>query len=304
MFFTGNLNKRGPISGPLVILLFFDVRQIWRLFSLRFFLCRSFCLGSFCLGSCSRGSCLRSHRLSGDHVNDVTRASLGTQSAVLALVRIDGCVVVFHLDGLKLTCLFAQLAADTSGVADLTGQLSGIGGGASYPYAGLLGNQLDQGVGAGLGAGAAGDALFHVDPGNTVDNLDGIVLTCSDAVAEADTAVLALSGAAEEALGSGAGREALIFHGGLRYADSASAVYAGNLGFGRTGIYAQYRCDSSSSSSTAGGTHVGSQRMVSSQSCCIVITAGKAAAAAVCAGQAFSDLNGGLVHGNGHELSS
>ena len=270
------------------------------LFCLSFFSLRSFCRRS---GSRSRCS-LRSYGLSGNHVDDVSRTSLCTQTTVLTLISINYSMVVFNLDRFKLTCLFAQLTTDTTSVTNLTGDLTVVGGRTANPYAALLRNQLDQSLRTSLCTSTASNALFHIDPSYTVDNLDRVILTCGDAVTETDTAVLTFAGATEEALSSSTSGEALVFHALLVNTFSAGAVYTSNLRFAVTSIYAQNCSDTSSSSSTAGSTQVRSNGGICSQSCSIVVTTSEAATTAVSAGQAFSDLYSSFINGNSHELSS
>jgi hypothetical protein len=213
-------------------------------------------------------------------------------------------MVIFNLDGFELTCLFAQLTTDTTSVTNLTGDLTVVGRRTANPYAALLRNQLDQSLRASLSTSTTSYALFHIDPSYTVYNLDSVILTCSYAVAETDTAVLTFAGATEEALSSCTSGEALVFHALLVNAVSAGAVYTSNLRFAVASVYAQNSSDTSSSSSATRSTHVGSNGGICSQSSSIVITTSEAATAAVCAGQAFSDLYRSFIYGNSHELSS
>ena len=80
------------------------------------FFCRSVSLRSFC----SRSFCLRSSRLLGrgfflaEAEDRASRAFLRTHTAVLTLVVVDRCQVVFHCNSFELTDLLTLHAADTT----------------------------------------------------------------------------------------------------------------------------------------------------------------------------------------------
>lgn len=121
----------------------------------------------------------------------LSRADLLAETAVLALMSIDDSVVVLHLDSFELAGFLALLAADASGLAGFLCSTALVAGTASYIYYVLLRNHVDNLGRARRCTGTASYTVVSVDPGNSVNNADGIEVTCLYTIAHAQAAVLA-----------------------------------------------------------------------------------------------------------------
>ena len=106
------------------------------LFAFAFFGCVSFDSFRKLLGLRS-GRVLSGSRFLGVYVDNVPRADLCALSAGLALIVVDDRVVVFHVDGVEGTFLFALLAAYAASFAYVCGRFALIAGGASHYDSGL-----------------------------------------------------------------------------------------------------------------------------------------------------------------------
>ena len=91
-------------------------------------------------------------------LNHLNRALLCALAAVGTFLIINHCQVILHMDGVKLTLLCTQGAADTAGFTYGLHILALGMGTALYQMPCLVGNQLNQVVGTGGHALAAGNA--------------------------------------------------------------------------------------------------------------------------------------------------
>ena len=106
-----------------------------------------------------------------EHVLDrACRALHYAHTAFFALFMIDDTEIVLNLDSSEFTGLRAQSAAD-AGSGAVFARLSALLGvvAADEDLGFVVGNDLDQTVGAGLDAGAAAGALVAVDDSYALD---------------------------------------------------------------------------------------------------------------------------------------
>ena len=207
------------------------------------------------------------------------------------------------MDRVELTGLFAHLAADAADLAGLGNVLAEVLAGAADRNTGGLRQDVDDLLRAGIGAHAAAYALVAVDLGNAVADLDGVILAHLGAVAQTDAAVFAAARTAEEVLDGSTGLDALVVHFLGRAVFQTGAHDVGDLFHGLSGVNAENGSDRCRSAGTAGHALVGRDGVVFGQSAGVVVAAYETAGTAVCAGQAFTDLNGRLVHGHGKDLA-
>ena len=136
------------------------------------------------------------------------RALNNAHAALLALFVVDDSEVVFDVDRVEFTGSLAHAAADAGDGAVLAGIRTLLGVvAADKDFCLIVGNDLDQAVGAGLDAGAAAGALVAVYYSDTLDDVNSVKFAGSFAVAQSQTSVGAGLGAAEELLGSLTGRD-------------------------------------------------------------------------------------------------
>ena len=117
------------------------------------------------------------------------RALCCALAAVGALLVIDDCHVILHMDSIELTLFGTQGTSDTASGADFLDSRSLVVGRALYKMLCLVRNKLDQALRAGSHTLAAGYALLFVNDCNTVYYVDRVKLTCLHAGAIAHTAV-------------------------------------------------------------------------------------------------------------------
>lgn len=261
--------------------------------SLRRFRCRSLSFRRLGL----RSFCLCRSRLLYAHIEDCARrALLGAHSAVLALFRIDVGKVIHNVDSVKLTCLFALAASDTSVGTCLPGLCALCIGMTLYDYDVLCRGYSDELVRARSCACSAGYAVISVYYRNTVTDVNGVKLTGGYAVTQSDTSVRALVYSAEELL---CGRTRL--HSGVlqkRLCSLVSSVTHNdrNFLFGGLGSYAENLSQGGSHVRAACGTFVARQGMIRRQSVGIVVAARISASAAVGARKLLSQKSERLVY--------
>ena len=131
------------------------------------------------------------------------RALYYAHAALLALFVVDDSEVVFDMDGVKFTGSLTHAAADAGDVASLAGICALLGVvAADKDFCLIVGNDLDQAVGAGLDAGAAAGALVTVYHSDTLDDVNSVKFAGGFAVAQSQTSVGAGLAAAEKLLGS------------------------------------------------------------------------------------------------------
>ena len=122
----------------------------------------------------------------------VTDHLLGTyvdaEATVVALAVIDDSQVLVQSDGTLGADLLTQTAADAADGAATGGDIALCVGGAGDDDVLAVLHGVDDATGAGGSTAHAADTLVEVNTGNTVHNVDGIVLAGLDAVAEAQTA--------------------------------------------------------------------------------------------------------------------
>ena len=170
------------------------------------------------------------------------RALNNAHAALLALFVVNDSEVVFDVDRVEFTGSLAHAAADAGDGAILAGIRTLLGVvAADKDFCLIVGNDLDQAVGAGLDAGAAACALVAVYDSDALDDMDGIKFAGSFAVAQSQTSVGAGFGAAEELLGSLTGRDICIFIQFLGIVGSAVAHDIGNFLFHAVRTLAQDR---------------------------------------------------------------
>ena len=125
-----------------------------------------------------------------DILDRAGRALDNAHTALLALVVVDGGKIVFDVDRVKFAGSLTHAAADAGDITALAGIRALLGVVAADDDLGLVvGNDLDQVVGAGLDAGAAAGALVAVYDSHALDDVDGIKLAGSFAVAQSQTSV-------------------------------------------------------------------------------------------------------------------
>ena len=92
-------------------------------------------------------------------LDDLLAAGDGAGHAAHALLIVDDGAVVHDGDGLFGTCLGAVAAADTAVAAQTQGNVLLVLVGAGHEVGGIVGDHVDQLLGADIGAGAAAVAL-------------------------------------------------------------------------------------------------------------------------------------------------
>ena len=117
------------------------------------------------------------------------RALCCALAAVGALLVIDDCHIILHMNSIELTLFGTQRTSDTASGADFLDSRSLVVGRALYKMLCLVRNKLDQALRAGSYALAAGYALLFVNDCNTVYYMDCVKLTCFHAGAISHTAV-------------------------------------------------------------------------------------------------------------------
>ena len=110
--------------------------------------------------------------------NNLSRALCCALAAVGALLVIDNCHIVLHMDRIELTLFGAQGTSDTASGADFLDCRSFVVGRTLNQMLCLVRNELDQALRAGSYALAAGYALLFVNNSNTVYYVDCVELTC------------------------------------------------------------------------------------------------------------------------------
>ena len=162
------------------------------------------------------------------------------------------------------------------------------------------GLHLDDVARAGHSAGRAAGALFAVDDGHAVDDVDGVELARAGAVAQAETAVGAGTGAARDGSRSRAGLDALIVKPlaavfAARTDDGGAQTGAVVGGIAHDGIDGVGSLVAARRALEGGGT-------VLDDGLSVVGAAGIAAAAAVGASQTFGDLRNARILIHSHKF--
>ena len=175
------------------------------------------CVGCLRCNRCLRSSfllrsCLGLRLLSlGSHVVDsLGRAFLCAHTAVLALFRIDECVVVLDGDSIELTYLSALAAADAAILASLESLGSLVSILALNNDFVLKGSDTDNMLRTCGCACSASGAEFTSYYSNAVTDLDSSEVTSSGAVSKSETSILAGVHSSEERCSSLAGYRTLI----------------------------------------------------------------------------------------------
>ena len=101
-------------------------------------------------------------------VDDAARADIGAVAAADALVIVDRGHEVLDLDGFRRALALALHAADAADVADLARDGALVLIAAADEHSLLIRHLLNDLLRAGLGAGAAADALVVVDLNNAI----------------------------------------------------------------------------------------------------------------------------------------
>lgn len=222
-------------------------------------------------------------------LDDVARADVGAMTALYALGNIDHRKIVLHNDSVCGALSLALHAAYAACIADLVDRCALVVAGAADEDMLIVGNELDDLLGAGVDTVAAAYALFTIDLRNTVNDAHCTELAGLCAVAEADAceAAVHIALAAEKhgslailrtgiveafeslALNTGAGNECDHFNG----------IVCGDT-HDLTDLCSGFR--------TAGNTLVDGGFALCDRSG-IAVTAGIAAAAAVCTGEALTN---------------
>ena len=99
-------------------------------------------------------------------------------AAVGALLVIDDCHIILHMDSIELTLFGTQRTSDAASGADFLDSRSLVVGAALYEVVCLVRNKLDQVTRTSLRTLTTGNTLLLVDNGNTVYNMDRVKLTC------------------------------------------------------------------------------------------------------------------------------
>ena len=228
------------------------------------------------------------------------RARLGAHLAVFALVIVDDCDIVHHMDSIKLTGLFTLHAANARIGAHLHGLCALVAVHAVNVNLFGLGNQVNEFLGTSRHTLTASDALFRVNDRFAVHDMQRIECTFFYTGAQTHAAVCTFLRAACHAHRRVAVLKALILCLIDRIA-AAVTVNMCNLGFTGVSFNAHHFGNLSRSGSTADRTTVdrcfalydGSRQTV---------TARIAAAAAVCARQTFAHQRYALIDLDGKHL--
>lgn len=228
-------------------------------------------------------------KISVENLDDLAGADVCAVATLDTLGNIDLCEVILNNDCVSRAFLLALHAADAACVADLHDNCALVAAGACGHNVLVVRNELDDLLGAGIGACAAAYALLAVNLCNAVDNFHCAELAGIDTVAETDAgeAAIHVALAAEQhcslaVLGSLVveALDSLAFLTGAGYeSDHLDSIACGNAhDFGdfcsacfASGNALVYRCFALGDS---GG---------------IAVTACKAAAAAVCTCEALTD---------------
>ena len=119
-------------------------------------------------------------------VDDVARADLRTVAALDTLRGIDLGEKIDHGDGVRRALALALHAADAAEVAHLHNLCALIMVAAGRHDLLALGNELDDALGAGVGACAAANTAGTGDLSDAIDNVYRVELAGAGAVAETD----------------------------------------------------------------------------------------------------------------------
>lgn len=222
-------------------------------------------------------------------LDDVARADICTVTAMDALGNVDSCEIVLDDDCVGGAFFLTLHAADTACITNLH-KLSTLVRAAACNHDRLvIGNELDELLGAGIGTVAAAYALFAVDLCNTVYDVHCAELASVYTVAETDASkaavLVALSAEQHSCLA--------VLRSSVVEALECNTVSAGAgnecnhfdcIACGNAHDFADFF----SGGGTACNTLV-DRCFAFCNRCCIAVTSGIAAAAAVCAGQALAD---------------
>ncbi len=107
--------------------------------------------------------------------------------------------VVFYDDGIMGTGLSAKLTSDTAGGAQIAGDTAGGLGHAGDQGSCILGDELDDVLGAGVDTETAADAVIGIDNGNAILDGDSALGAGTYTGTEAEAAELTGEGAAGDA---------------------------------------------------------------------------------------------------------
>ena len=227
-------------------------------------------------------------------------ASLGAGTAVDALAVIDRSQIVFHSDGTGGALSGAQSTADTADGALLTYILTLGLGCAAHEDLLISGSGFNQLTGASCLTSAAVDALFNIDNGLAVYDMNGIELTDLDTGAQTEATKAAGEGAAGNLRGSQTVADALVVELLLGLVTAAAVNVSNHTSTGLS-LNAHNLTDLSSASSATNGASI-DLSIAGNDLAGAVGATGIAAAAAVCAGQNGYDLFDALILLNVEDL--
>ena len=227
-------------------------------------------------------------RLSVSLLNDACRAFLSAFSTFCALLVINMCDIILYRDRTGFTLLLAELAGQTSGLADLFDGGTAVMAGTAHRVGGRFRDELDEVTRTGGDTFAAGFAFAAVYMGDTLIDGDCAKRTGRSAGAKANAAIVTGPRGKPAARGGSA-----IVNADVATSCSCIFTVAGAFDIGgdffclfhlKTEQAADLFCDRVASDRTGIDRCflIGDSRGEG-------ITAGIAAAAAVIAGQAFAD---------------
>ena len=233
-------------------------------------------------------------------MDDAHGALLHAQLTALALGLIDVGHIVLHGDGLLGAGLGALHAANAARGAGLPGQRTLVLVlTQDHRLALVLRDDGDHTVGADCGAGAAAGALLPVHLGDAVHDVDGVEGAGPGAVAVAQTAELAQSVAAVQALDRLAAVQALKLKALAGLPAGTGAGHHGLHGDGGASLHAHDGGDLAGHLGTAGDALVDGVAVLH-DGLGVVGAAGAATGAAVGAGQDAGVGGGAGFGGGGH----
>ena len=223
-----------------------------------------------------------------------TRGTLfGAFAAIGTQVHINGGQIVDNLSRAIGTGALALFAADTAGLADLTGVCTLVTAGAAYISSRRGRNDIDQMIGALLGAQATADAKSTVNHRDAFYDRDRAIGADRNTIAIAQTAVAAASAALVKGVAGNTGFRALIIHNISRNVLIAGAFDHSDLGNNAFAGNAHDLTDLLGGGSSAGDTQIGFGTGNNSRR--IGVTAGIAAGAAVGTRKLCADLGHALI---------
>ena len=229
-------------------------------------------------------------------------ADISTLTASNALFVVDGCAVVYNLNGTGLTDLFALFAADTAMAAGLSGINALVLVAAADNDLNRSGNDLNLLAGTYLCTNAAADTQMGLYTGYAVFNADCAAGTCLCTVTDTEAAVIALGIAGVQTLGSRAGLNTtvIMFHGHVGSFTAAGHIC--NFRDNSLLLKAHDFGDLVTNSTAAGHAEGGTGNFAIGQCGFIAIAASISSGTAVGAGKTFADADECLIFRNSHKL--